>query len=242
MYTRHLTQYHHTRSHVTSCRSPTSRSRTPVPSVARMQTNRNRKFSHEQRLWIDDYFMKHSATYLHEAKKAFVEHWRKCHCRVKSLVHFAKRVQDDLEETGALRPPSAFLQLTQVHLGFAGTRSFAQASDRIGLLSRSRGTCVCPHAHRYHSINARAGRNRQYLAARAQSCRVPLACLAIWWCIHGSRNFCPSDFWPHPPCCACAHDARSSLGTSKHWAHQHHNSGHPLCCAVRAKQAQVQRL
>ena len=39
-------------------------------------TTRNRKFSTEQRLWIYDYFMKHPATYLHEAKKAFCDHWK----------------------------------------------------------------------------------------------------------------------------------------------------------------------
>ena len=38
--------------------------------------NRTRKFSTQQRLWIYDYFMSHPATYLHEAKKAFSEHWR----------------------------------------------------------------------------------------------------------------------------------------------------------------------
>lgn len=46
-------------------------------SVGRSKTsNRTRKFSTEQRLWIYDYFMKHPASYLREAKKAFKDYWK----------------------------------------------------------------------------------------------------------------------------------------------------------------------
>ena len=46
-------------------------------SVGRSTANkRNRKFNEQQRLWIYDYFMKHPASYLHEAKKAFVDYWK----------------------------------------------------------------------------------------------------------------------------------------------------------------------
>ena len=73
-------------------------------SVGRSTANkRNRKFNEQQRLWIYDYFMKHPASYLHEAKKAFVDYWKMSNQCIHDVVNPPERVQNDVEKTGTPR-------------------------------------------------------------------------------------------------------------------------------------------